>query len=389
MRLLLGIWWAPEATVTTRSVTYGSSRFVRAKCPRWFVPNCISKPSLVVASGMFITPALLISRSRSPCHDSANSRTEARSARSRRRTSTVPLAPWTVRAAASPRFRSRTASTTCAPARARASTVAIPSPLLAPVTTAVRPVWSTMSLAFHFCLVAMSSNVGVANNAVNANNAVDANNDGSDNKGGADNNVASGHMATTLTAMQTRQTRRYHHGDLRAALLTRAEETLREKGPAALSLRELARDLGVSHAAPSRHFKDKQALLDALALVGFERMGEALDASQATADETFADRLGALARSYVGFATANAELLDLMFSIKHDPTASEALVAGRTEHGRTGHASHRGGPAPGRGPRGPRRKRRRPALHHPPRLRQPRRERHALHRVDGHRTWRT
>jgi AcrR family transcriptional regulator len=133
-------------------------------------------------------------------------------------------------------------------------------------------------------------------------------------------------MAITLRAMQTRKTRRYHHGDLRAALLIRAEETLKEKGPAALSLRELARELCVSHAAPSRHFKDKQALLDALAQVGFERMSEALAASQATADETFADRLGALARAYVGFATANAELLDLMFSIKHDPEASETLV---------------------------------------------------------------
>jgi AcrR family transcriptional regulator len=125
--------------------------------------------------------------------------------------------------------------------------------------------------------------------------------------------------------MQTR-TRRYHHGDLRAALLDRAEETLREKGPAALSLRELARDLCVSHAAPSRHFKDKQALLDALAQAGFERLGAALAASQETVDESFADRLGALARAYVGFATVNAELLDLMFSIKHDPAASEALV---------------------------------------------------------------
>ncbi|MEU1495833.1 TetR/AcrR family transcriptional regulator [Streptomyces sp. NPDC005732] len=124
--------------------------------------------------------------------------------------------------------------------------------------------------------------------------------------------------------MQTRP-RPYHHGDLRAALLARAEETLREKGPAALSLRELARDLGVSHAAPSRHFKDKQALLDALALTGFERLSSALADSQETAGESFADRLGALARSYVGFATANAELLDLMFSTKHDPAASDAL----------------------------------------------------------------
>ncbi|MFC9234090.1 TetR/AcrR family transcriptional regulator [Streptomyces decoyicus] len=121
------------------------------------------------------------------------------------------------------------------------------------------------------------------------------------------------------------QTRRYHHGDLRAALLTRAEQTLREKGPGALSLRELARDLGVSHAAPSRHFKDKQALLDALALAGFERLDEALAASRA-AGETFADRLGGLVRAYVDFALANAELLDLMYTVKHDPAASEALI---------------------------------------------------------------
>ena len=126
--------------------------------------------------------------------------------------------------------------------------------------------------------------------------------------------------------MQTRP-RRYHHGDLRAALLTRAEETLREKGPAALSLRELARDLGVSHAAPSRHFKDKQALLDALALTGFERLGETMAASQEGVGESFAERLDGMVRAYVGFATANAALLDLMYSIKHDPEASEALSA--------------------------------------------------------------
>ncbi|REK87188.1 TetR/AcrR family transcriptional regulator [Streptomyces inhibens] len=123
------------------------------------------------------------------------------------------------------------------------------------------------------------------------------------------------------------QTRRYHHGDLRAALLARAEQTLREKGPGALSLRELARELGVSHAAPSRHFKDKQALLDALALAGFDRLNEALTASQAAAGTSFAHRLGALARAYVDFALANAALLDLMYAVKHDPEASEALSA--------------------------------------------------------------
>lgn len=124
--------------------------------------------------------------------------------------------------------------------------------------------------------------------------------------------------------MQTRP-RPYHHGDLRAALVSRAEQTLREKGPDALSLRELARDLGVSHAAPSRHFKDKQALLDALAVTGFERLIEIIAESQERVRESFADQLDAVVRAYVGFATANAALLDLMYSIKHDPEASQAL----------------------------------------------------------------
>jgi len=119
--------------------------------------------------------------------------------------------------------------------------------------------------------------------------------------------------------------RPYHHGDLRAALLTRAEQTLREKGPAALSLRELARDIGVSPAAPSRHFKTKQALLDSLALTGFERFADAITASQKGVGGSFAEQLDALARAYVGFAVDNAALLDLMFSAKHSPEASDAL----------------------------------------------------------------
>jgi AcrR family transcriptional regulator len=124
--------------------------------------------------------------------------------------------------------------------------------------------------------------------------------------------------------------RPYHHGDLPAALLARAEQTLREKGSGALSLRELAREIGVSPAAPSRHFKSKQALLDALALTGFDRLAEAIAASQEDAGEAFADRIDAAARAYVGFAVANAALLDLMFSVKHSPEASEAV--GATAH---------------------------------------------------------
>ncbi|MGY0063116.1 TetR/AcrR family transcriptional regulator [Streptomyces sp. LZ34] len=123
------------------------------------------------------------------------------------------------------------------------------------------------------------------------------------------------------------KTRPYHHGDLRTALLTRAEQTLRDKGPGALSLRELARDIGVSHAAPSRHFKDKRALLDALALEGFDRFLGALTAARDKSGEAFADQLGAIARAYVGFATGNAALLDLMYSAKHEPGAPQELIA--------------------------------------------------------------
>ena len=118
----------------------------------------------------------------------------------------------------------------------------------------------------------------------------------------------------------------YHHGDLRSALLASAERTLREKGAGALSLRELARDIGVSHAAPGRHFKDKQALLNALALAGYERLTRGLTAVDDAA-LPLEPRLIAVARGYLGFATANAELLELMFARKHDPDASEEMAA--------------------------------------------------------------
>lgn len=122
------------------------------------------------------------------------------------------------------------------------------------------------------------------------------------------------------------ETRPYHHGDLRSALLASAERTLREKGVAALSLRELARDVGVSHAAPGRHFKDKQSLLNALALEGYERLTRTLD----TADDSalpLETRLTTLARTYLAFAIDNAELLELMYARKHDPEASEQMAA--------------------------------------------------------------
>jgi AcrR family transcriptional regulator len=111
--------------------------------------------------------------------------------------------------------------------------------------------------------------------------------------------------------------RPYHHGNLRTALLAEAERTVRERGVDELSLRELARAVGVSHGAPRRHFSDRQALLDALAEMGFARLGAELCSAADGAGEDFQPRLAATAAAYVRFATRDAALLELMFAGKH------------------------------------------------------------------------
>src|SRR5277367_2560745 len=104
-------------------------------------------------------------------------------------------------------------------------------------------------------------------------------------------------LSTTTSVARLRRMaeRPYHHGNLRAALLDQAERTVRERGVQELSLRELARDVGVSHGAPRRHFADRQALLDALAEVGFTRLGAELRAAVEDAGEDFEAQLRATA----------------------------------------------------------------------------------------------
>ena len=64
----------------------------------------------------------------------------------------------------------------------------------------------------------------------------------------------------------------YHHGDLKRALIDKAIELIGVRGVEALTLKEVAHALGVTHAAPYRHFKDKQALLEAVAHAGFDKL---------------------------------------------------------------------------------------------------------------------
>ena len=97
----------------------------------------------------------------------------------------------------------------------------------------------------------------------------------------------------------------YHHGNLRRDLLRRAAEVIAGQGIEKLSLRALARDLGVSHSAPARHFKDKAALLRALAQDSFTAVIRALDdaAGQAGADPMA--RYNAIGKALVRFALEN------------------------------------------------------------------------------------
>lgn len=125
----------------------------------------------------------------------------------------------------------------------------------------------------------------------------------------------------------------YHHGNLRAALLTAAERSLREKGADQLSLRELAREAGVSHAAPRRHFPDRQALLDALAEAGFARLDTELRSALAAAGEEFGRRLHAVAAAYLRFATEDAALMELMFTGKHREGADQLGAAAAAPFG--------------------------------------------------------
>jgi AcrR family transcriptional regulator len=102
----------------------------------------------------------------------------------------------------------------------------------------------------------------------------------------------------------------YHHGDLRAALLKVATAEIERVGYESLSLRELAEKLGVSRAAPYRHFADRRALLSALAAGGFD---ELTAIHRKAAGKTPLARLVAAGRGYLAFAAEQPQMFRLMF----------------------------------------------------------------------------
>jgi AcrR family transcriptional regulator len=106
--------------------------------------------------------------------------------------------------------------------------------------------------------------------------------------------------------------RPYHHGDLSRALVAAGRRILEAEGPAALSLRAVAREAGVSPAAPYHHFKDKSELLDAVADEGWRELGVAMAKGRAApVDKRLA--LSEIGVAYVCFARQNPALYRLMY----------------------------------------------------------------------------
>lgn len=105
---------------------------------------------------------------------------------------------------------------------------------------------------------------------------------------------------------------RFHHRDLRRALLLGAAQLLEREGPLGVGLRATARLAGVSQTAPYRHFADKRALLSALAAQGFAELGERM-ASAARRQRDPAAALAAIGEAYIQHAAERPHLFRLMF----------------------------------------------------------------------------
>jgi AcrR family transcriptional regulator len=117
----------------------------------------------------------------------------------------------------------------------------------------------------------------------------------------------------------------YHHGDLRAAILEETARLVAQRGADGVSLRELAREAGVSHAAPAHHFTDRRGLFTALAAQGFGLLAIAL----AEARPRFLDA----ALAYVRFAIEHPGHYRVMFDKSLFDPSNPGLVAAESAAG--------------------------------------------------------
>jgi len=126
----------------------------------------------------------------------------------------------------------------------------------------------------------------------------------------------------------------YHHGDLHNSLLQAADCLLEETGAARLSLREVAKRAGVSHTAPYRHFSNRAALLEAVAISGFNRLKCRLEAAETSAPQDPVAQLRAAGHAYLDLAVNNPEHTRLMFGgmMKRVPEDSSPYKAAESSY---------------------------------------------------------
>jgi len=124
--------------------------------------------------------------------------------------------------------------------------------------------------------------------------------------------------------------RPYHHGDLRKELLCAAREMLEDGTIASMSLRAVAKKVGVSHTAPYRHFKDKEELLAGIAAIGFNRLTARMAAAVAAHPGDPAGQMQEAGYQYVKLALENPPCVQLMFGdiLPCDDTYPELKQAG-------------------------------------------------------------
>lgn len=116
----------------------------------------------------------------------------------------------------------------------------------------------------------------------------------------------------------------YHHGDLREACIAAGLHLLEDGGADAVTIRGVARLTGVSHTAPLHHFPQREALLDAIAQRGFDRLLAALAASVPDRMSPPVAQLRAYGLAYVDAAVASPQLFDLMFGRPRDAIGETA-----------------------------------------------------------------
>ncbi|VAW80089.1 Transcriptional regulator, AcrR family [hydrothermal vent metagenome] len=114
----------------------------------------------------------------------------------------------------------------------------------------------------------------------------------------------------------------YHHGNLRQALIEAAIPMLKAKGVVGLSLRGLATELGVSHGAPYRHFKNKKVLLEAIAITGFVALQESCVKAALNFPDDPRRQLYEAGMGYIFYVAKNPEVAELMFRPGLNPQQS-------------------------------------------------------------------